>query len=414
MSNNPIQDKHIVLGVTGGIAAYKAADLTSRLVKAGGKVDVIMTENARQFVTPLTLQALTHRPVVTEMFSLLAESEIGHVSLAKKADILLVVPATANTIAKLALGVADNMLTTTALATSAPIIIAPSMESAMWAHSATQQHISVLRDRGATIIGPAEGRLASGAMGLGRMSEPVDIYDMVRLILARQGDLRGRTLLVTAGGTQEPIDPVRFIGNHSSGKMGYAVAEAARDRGAEVTLVSAPTALPAPAGVTLHRVKTAREMADAVMLRLEASDALIMAAAVADYHPVQAVQQKIKKEDQADLTLPLARTPDILTEVARWREDRPLPVVVGFAAETQNLLANAQEKLRRKRLDMIVANDVTAEGSGFGTDTNQVTLIGMNGLTETLPLLSKYEVAHRILDHVRELLGSSQRVRKEE
>ena len=373
-----------------------------------------MTENAQQFVTPLTFQALTHRPVVTEMFSLLAESEIGHVSLAKKADMLLVVPATANTIAKLALGVADNMLTTTALATSAPIIIAPSMESAMWAHSATQQHISVLRDRGATIVGPAEGRLASGAIGPGRMSEPVEIYDMVRLILARQGDLRGRTLLVTAGGTQEPIDPVRFIGNHSSGKMGYAVSEAARDRGAEVTLVSAPTALPTPAGVTLHRVQTAREMTDAVMLRLEATDVLIMAAAVADYRPVQAVQHKIKKEDQSDLTLPLARTPDILTEVARWREDRPLPVVVGFAAETQNLLANAREKLRRKRLDMIVANDVTAEGSGFGTDTNQVTLIGMNGLMETLPLLSKYEAAHRILDHVRELLGSPQGVRKEE
>ena len=414
MAYNPIQDKQIVLGVTGGIAAYKAVDLTSRLIKAGAQVDVIMTESAQQFVTPLTFQALTHRPVVTEMFSLLAETEIGHVSLAKRADVLVVAPATANTVAKLALGLADNMLTTTALATSAPIVIAPAMEPAMWTNPATQQHISVLQNRGATIVGPAEGRLASGATGLGRMSEPAEIYDAVRLILARQGDLRGRTLLVTAGGTQEAIDPVRFIGNHSSGKMGYAVAEAARDRGAEVTLVSAPTALPTPAGVTLHRVKTAREMAEAVMLRLEESDVLIMAAAVADYRPVQAVQQKIKKEDQEDLTIPLVRNPDILTEVARWREDRPLPVVVGFAAETQNLLANAQDKLRRKRLDMIVANDVTAEGSGFGTDTNQATLIGLNGLIETLPLLSKHEVAHRLLDQVWELLGASQGVRKED
>ena len=414
MAYNPIQDKQIVLGVTGGIAAYKAVDLTSRLIKAGAQVDVIMTESAQQFVTPLTFQALTHRPVVTEMFSLLAETEIGHVSLAKRADVLVVAPATANTVAKLALGLADNMLTTTALATSAPFVIAPAMEPAMWTNPATQQHISVLQNRGATIVGPAEGRLASGATGLGRMSEPAEIYDAVRLILARQGDLRGRTLLVTAGGTQEAIDPVRFIGNHSSGKMGYAVAEAARDRGAEVTLVSAPTALPTPAGVTLHRVKTAREMAKAVMLRLEESDVLIMAAAVADYRPVQAVQQKIKKEDQEDLTIPLVRNPDILTEVARWREDRPLPVVVGFAAETQNLLANAQDKLRRKRLDMIVANDVTAEGSGFGTDTNQATLIGLNGLIETLPLLSKHEVAHRLLDQVWELLGASQGVRKED
>ncbi len=404
MVYNPFQDKHIVLGVTGGIAAYKAAELTSRLVKAGALIDVIMTDNAQEFVAPLTFQALTHRPVVTDMFTLVAETEIGHVSLAKRADALVVAPATANTIARLALGLADNMLTTTALATRAPMVIAPAMESAMWLNPVTQQHTRALQERGAIIVGPAEGRLASGASGPGRMAEPVEIFDATRLVLARNGDLKGRTILVTAGGTQEPIDPVRFIGNRSSGKMGYAVAEAARDRGAAVILISGPTSLPAPAGVTLHSISTAEEMARAVTLNIDGTDALIMAAAVADYRPAQAEKQKIKKDAQEGLTLSLVRNPDILARVADWREDRPLPLVVGFAAETQDLLANAQGKLQRKRMDMIVANDVTAANSGFGTDTNQVTLIRADGSVEALPLLSKIEVAHRILDEVCKLL----------
>ena len=405
--HNPFQDRHIVLGVTGGIAAYKAAELTSRLVKAGATVDVIMTDNAQEFVAPLTFQALTHRPVVTEMFALLAETEIGHVTLAKRAEALVIAPATANTIAKLALGLADNMLTTTALATTAPMIIAPAMESAMWLNAITQQHTRTLRERGAVIVGPAEGRLASGASGPGRMAEPIEIFDAVRLVLARSGDLRGRTIVVSAGGTQEPIDPVRFIGNRSSGKMGYAIAEAARDRGAEVILISGPTALPAPAGVTVLNVNTADEMARAVLLNIDGADALIMAAAVADFRPVQAEKQKIKKEAQEGLTLSLVRNPDILARVAERRENRPLPLVIGFAAETQDLIANAQEKLRHKRMDMIVANDVAAADSGFGTDTNQVTLLRADGHVEALPLMSKFEVAHRILDEVCRLLGAA-------
>ena len=319
MAYNPIQSKQIVLGITGGIAAYKAAELASRLVKAGALVDVIMTENARQFVAPLTFQALTHRPVVIEMFALLAETEIGHVSLAKRADVMVIAPATANTIAKLALGLADNMLTTTALALSAPLLVAPAMEAAMWANPATQGHVAALQARGVTFVGPTEGRLASGASGLGRMAEPADIYQAINLLLARHGDLGGKTILVTAGGTQEPIDPVRFIGNRSSGKMGYAVAEAARDRGAAVILISAPSSLPAPLGVTFCPVNTAQEMAHAVMTHLPESDVLIMAAAVADYRPRHFVEQKIKKEAQGDLGIVLVRNPDILAEVAHWR-----------------------------------------------------------------------------------------------
>lgn len=405
MVYNPFQGKRIVLGVTGGIAAYKAVELSSRLVKAGARVDVIMTDNAQEFVAPLTFQALTHRPVVTKMFALLDETEIGHVSLGKQADVLVVAPATANTIAKLALGLADNMLTTTALATTAPMVIAPAMESAMWLNAVTQQHTRTLAGRGAAIVGPGEGVLASGASGPGRMAEPMEIFEAIRLVLARKGDLRGRTILVTAGGTRESIDPVRFIGNHSSGKMGYAIAAAARDRGAEVILISAPTALPGPAGVAIHNIDSAEEMARAVLLNVDGSDALIMAAAVADYRPAQAEKQKIKKDTQEGLTLSLVRNPDILARVADWREHRALPLVVGFAAETQDLLANAREKLHRKGMDMIVANDVTAADSGFGTDTNQVTLMRTDGSVDALPLLSKHEVAHRILDEVIRLWG---------
>jgi phosphopantothenoylcysteine decarboxylase/phosphopantothenate--cysteine ligase len=397
-----LRNKHIVLGITGGIAAYKAAEVASRLVKAGATVDVVMTEAAIKFVAPLTFQALTHRPVVTEMFTLLGETEIGHVSLAQWADLLIIAPATANTIAKLAAGLADSMLTATALGTQVPILLAPAMETRMWENPLTQGNIARLQEaQDVTMVGPGVGRLASGGVGPGRMAEPVEIVDWVRIILGRGGGLAGQRVVVTTGGTQEPIDPVRFVGNHSSGKMGYALALAARDRGAEVTLVSAPTALPAPTGVRLVGVQTAQEMYQAVLETLPESDALIMAAAVADYRPAEAVVHKIKK-GEGGLELTLVRTTDILAEVATQRAELGCPrVVVGFAAETQDLVANAQAKLEAKRLDLMVANDAR---QAMGADVNQVTLLDASGGVEELPLLPKDEVAERVMDRVVELL----------
>ena len=396
-----LRDKQIVLGITGGIAAYKAADVASRLVKAGATVDVVMTEAATQFVTPLTFQALTHRPVITEMFALLRETEIGHVSLAQRADLLVIAPATANTIAKLAAGLADNMLTATALDTQAPILLAPAMETGMWENPLTQDNMARLQNtRDVTVVGPGVGRLASGGVGSGRMAEPAEIVDWARVILGRGGSLAGQRVVVTTGGTQEPIDPVRFIGNHSSGKMGYALALAARDRGAQVTLVSAPTALPAPVGVQLVAVQTAQEMRQTVLAALPESDVLIMAAAVADYRPAVAVAHKIKK-GETGLELNLVRTTDILAEVATRRAGLGRPRVVGFAAETQDLVANAQAKLKAKRLDLMVANDAR---QAMGADVNQVTLLDASGGIEELPLLPKDEVAERVMDRVVELL----------
>lgn len=397
-----LKNKHIVLGITGGIAAYKAAEVASRLVKAGATVDVVMTEAATRFVTPLTFQALTHRPVITEMFALLRETEIGHVSLAQRADLLIIAPATANTIAKLAAGLADNMLTATALDTRAPILLAPAMETGMWENPLTQDNLARLQEmRDITVVGPGVGRLASGGVGPGRMAEPAEIVDWARIILGRKGPLAGQQVVVTTGGTREPIDPVRFIGNHSSGKMGYALALAARDRGAKVTLVSAPTALPAPVGVQQVSVQTAQEMGQAVLAVLPESDALIMAAAVADYRPVEAAAHKIKKSE-AGLELQLVRTTDILAEVAVRRAELGRPrVVVGFAAETRDLVANAQAKLKAKRLDLMVANDAR---QAMGADVNQVTLLDAGGGVEELPLLPKEEVAERVMERVVELL----------
>jgi phosphopantothenoylcysteine decarboxylase/phosphopantothenate--cysteine ligase len=389
-----LKDKSIILGVTGGIAAYKAAALCSHLVKAGAVVDVILTQAACEFIAPLTFQALTHRPVVTEMFSLLAETEIGHVSLAKRADLLVIAPATANTIAKLAAGLADNMLTTTALATNAPILLAPAMESQMWANPLTQANVDRLHQlRDMTLVGPAEGRLASGASGVGRMVEPEEILDAACWILGRKGPLAGRRVVVTAGGTREPLDPIRFIGNHSSGQMGYALARAARDRGAELTLIST-TGAPGPFGSQLVAVETAAEMRQAVLQALPETDILLMAAAVADFHPVRISEQKIKKGEDG-MVLELGRTVDILAQVAaRRRVDQ---VLVGFAAETENLLENARQKLDRKKLDLIVANDAR---QAMGASSNQVTLIAADGWVEELPLLPKDEVAGRVLDRV--------------
>ncbi|HNS51772.1 MAG TPA: bifunctional phosphopantothenoylcysteine decarboxylase/phosphopantothenate--cysteine ligase CoaBC [Anaerolineae bacterium] len=394
-----LQGKSIVLGVTGGIAAYKAAALCSHLVQAGAQVDVILTDAAREFVAPLTFQALTHRPVVTEMFALLAETEIGHVSLAKRADLMIIAPATANTIAKLAAGMADNLLTTTALATRAPILIAPAMESQMWTNPLTQANVARLcQARDVVVVGPGEGRLASGASGPGRMAEPDEILDAACWVLAREGPLAGREVVITAGGTMEPLDPVRVLANRSSGKMGYALARAARDRGAEVTLIST-TGRPAPHGARLVEVGTAADMEGAVLAALPTADVLLMAAAVADYRPAFVADQKMKKGERG-MVLELVRTSDILLKVAGLRRDGQ--VIAGFAAETEHVVENAREKLERKRLDLIVANDARL---AMGSDLNQVTLIDAGGHAEALPLLSKEDVAERILDRVGALLA---------
>ncbi|MCJ7575620.1 MAG: bifunctional phosphopantothenoylcysteine decarboxylase/phosphopantothenate--cysteine ligase CoaBC [Dehalococcoidia bacterium] len=392
-----LRSKTIVLGVTGGIAAYKAAEIASQLTQAGAKVNVIMTEEAVQFISAVTFRALTGRPVVTEMFDLASEFSIEHVSLAKAADIVVIAPTTANIIAKLAAGIADEMLCCTVLATKAPVLIAPAMETNMYTNPITQENLSKLRARDFVIVGPATGWLASGKVGLGRLADINDIIGSVRQVLGRGGDLTGRHIVVTAGGTQEPVDPVRYLSNRSSGKMGYALAEAARDRGAKVTLISAPTSLPEPVGVNVIRVCTAEEMRQAVENVTLQADSLIMAAAVADYRPRKRAKDKIKK-GKAGLTLELECTSDILGTV---KGDF---IKVGFAAESSNVLENARAKLKQKRLDLVVANDITASDSGFGTDTNRVTIIDRKGKIDSLPLLSKREVADRVLDQVAALL----------
>jgi phosphopantothenoylcysteine decarboxylase/phosphopantothenate--cysteine ligase len=400
-----LKGRKVVVGVSGGIAAYKAADLTSRLVQAGAQVDVVMTPAAAEFVRPLTFQALTHRPVALEMFSLWQETEIGHVSLGKRADLMVIAPATASTLAKLAHGLADNMLTTTALACRGPILLAPAMESGMWANPATVANMEVLGRRGYFSVGPDSGRLASGAEGVGRMSEPDAILDAARWVLGRNGPLAGKKVVVTAGGTREAIDPVRFVGNHSSGKMGFALASAARDRGAEVTLVHGPVARTVPHGVRAMAVESAEQMQAAVLDAAVDAAAIIMAAAVADYRPKAAAEHKIKKT-QGEMALELVRTPDILAAVTTRRAQSGSPrVVIGFAAETCNVLENAREKLTRKGLDLIVANDVLAADSGFGVDTNRVILIDAGGGAASLPLMSKQAVAEAVLDRLAALLG---------
>jgi len=388
-----LRDKSIVLGVTGSIAAYKAAEIASQLTQSGAKVNVILTEEAVQFVSPITFRAITGSPVVTGMFDLTSEFSIEHVSLAKAADIVVVAPATANIIAKLAAGIADDMLCCTVLATKAPVLIAPAMETNMYTNPVTRDNLAKLETRGFVTIGPATGWLASGKEGLGRLADVNDIINSICHVLDRAADLTGRHIVVTAGGTQEPIDPVRYICNRSSGKMGYAVAETARDRGARVTLITAPTSLPEPVDIDIIRVGTAEEMRQAVENVSSRTDALIMAAAVADYRPKKTARGKIKRGN-AGLTLELECTPDILASV------KGNFIKVGFAAETSNLVENARGKLKQKRLDFIVANDITASDSGFGTDTNRVTIIDRKGKVDRLPLLTKQEVANKVLDRV--------------
>lgn len=404
---DPLHDRTIVLGVSGSIACYKAVELASRLVKAGARVDVVMTANATRFVTPLCFRAITHRPVVDDLWDPASELTIEHVGLAKRADAILIAPATANLLARLALGFAEDALQTTVLDSRAPLVIAPAMEGEMYTAPTTQEHIGHLRERGATIVGPEEGRLASGLSGRGRLADPETILGTLRQVLARGGDLAGRRLVISAGGTQEPIDPVRIITNRSSGKMGFALAEAARDRGARVTLIATPTtaALTPPFGTAVVRVGTAREMHEAVRAAVAAADALIMAAAVSDYRVANPATQKIKKRGAAadGLSIALVPNPDILAET-------PGDFVrVGFAAESEDLLANAGQKLLKKDLDLIVANDISRAGSGFGSDTNRVTLLGRDGGPEELPLLAKRAVADAILDRVVALLAGRER-----
>ncbi len=392
------QGKNVVLGVTGSIAAYKAVDIASKLTQKGITVDVVMTKAAREFVTALTFRSITHRPVVTDMFDLASEFSVEHVALAEKADVVVIAPATANTIAKLAAGIADEMICSTVLATKAPVIVAPAMDAGMWQNAVTQENINRLRSRGFIIVGPGYGRLASGLVGMGRLIENEEILGTIFQVLGRKGDLANRQVVVSAGGTQEPIDLVRFVGNRSSGKMGYAMAEAARDRGAVVTLVTGPTALPPPPGIDIMQVWTAAQMRDAVLKATAAADVLIMSAAVADYRPATVAEGKIKREAET-LTLEMVKTSDILGEV------KGDIIKVGFAAESSDVINRGTEKLKRKHLDLIVVNDITAKDSGFDADTNRVAFIDRGGKVEQLPLMLKSEVAHKILDRVAALLA---------
>ena len=409
MPENYLAQKNILLGVTGSIAVYKAADLASKLTQAGALVDVILTPAATEFISPLTFQSVTGRPAFTDKALWGAQAHVLHVGLGHSAHMLVIAPATANTIARLAAGIADNLLVLSALSfgpgtSERPLLIAPAMDGGMLNHPATQANLELLGQRGAVIIGPEEGHLASGLEARGRMTEPAVLLGHIRYLLTRQGPLKGRRVVVTAGGTQEPIDPVRMIANHSSGKQGYALAQAALDSGAEVTLISAPVSLLPPQGVEFLPVTTAAEMEAAVLNACQTGDVLLMAAAVADFRPSRAAAQKLKKRTGVP-TLELEPTPDILSGVSAQRgKIDQLKLVVGFAAETEDLLANAAAKLKAKGLDLIVANDVAGSASGFGVDTNQVTLLFPDGSTESLPLLPKSEVADRVIAEVIQLL----------
>ena len=397
--SGPFAGKRLLLGVTGSIAAYKAVDLASKLTQAGAEVDVLMTYSATRFVTPLTFRSVTHRAVVSDLFDERSPEAVEHVALAKAADALIVAPATAHMVAKLALGLADDPISVTALATEAPLIVAPAMDANMWSAPAVQRNAQTLAERGAVIVGPERGRLASGLTGWGRLAETEELLGRIAQTLGANGDLAGRVVVVSAGGAQEPIDPVRVVTNRSSGKMGYAVAEAARDRGADVVLITAPTALEAPAGVRVVRVETSEQIRAAVHEEAADADALVMAAAVADYRPSDPSERKIKRDRSASLTIEMERTEDIIAEAP------PVPARVAFAAESDDLLANARAKLRAKGVHLVVANDVTLDGSGFGADANKAWLVDEHG-DEELPLLPKYDVAMAILDRVASLLAS--------
>ncbi len=396
-----LSGKRITLGVTGSIAAYKAVGLASSLVQAGAVVDVAMTESATRFIQPLSFQAITHRPVFVDLWGPGMETDIAHVTLGRESALIVIVPATANMLAKLAHGQADDPVSVTVLAARCPVIVAPAMDAGMFTHPATVSNVATLRERGVIVVDPEEGHLASGLTGLGRLASPERVMDSIRAGLGASGDLAGRRLLVTAGGTQESIDPVRYITNHSSGKMGYAIAEAARDRGASVVLVSTPTALREPGGMTVVPVRTAAEMLAAITTRYDTLDALVMTAAVADFRVEAAAGHKIKR-GETSLDLRLVPNPDLLAATAGLTSGTVRPVRVGFAAETQDLVAHASEKLARKSLDLIVANDV--RGDVFGSDSNQVTLLWSDGRHTDLPRMAKTVVAEQVLDAIGDLL----------
>ncbi len=396
-----LTDRNIVLGVTGSIAVYKAVDLASKLTQARAVLNTIMTPEASKFVAPITFQGVSGRRPYWDMWDANNDLAEAHIALARQAELLVIAPATATVIARLALGLAEEMVSLTALATRAPLMVCPAMDSQMFEHPATQEHLHTLRSRGIQIVGPEEGRLASGQVGRGRLSEVDTIIGWIRHVLGKDGDLAGKKVVVTAGGTHEAIDPVRFVGNSSSGKMGFALAEAARDRGANVVLVSGPSALPDPVAVEIVRVRRAAEMRDAVIAGCADADILIMAAAVADYQPAETVRDKIKRRQSETLSIPLVPTPDILAEVGV----RAGLIKVGFAAESQDLLENARQKIEAKHLDLIVANDITASDAGFATDNNRVVILDRGGRKEELPLMPKYDVAWHILDRIVSLLA---------
>jgi len=389
----------IVLGVTGSIAAYKSVSLLRALMREGATVDVVMTQSATKFVTPLTFEVLSGRPVTTDLFE--AHQEMKHLLLPEQADAIMVAPATANFLAKAAVGIGDDLLSTMLLTAQCPLICAPAMDGGMWNHQTVVEHVRTLRARGVVVVDPEDGPLASGRVGQGRLAEETRMLDAVRSALAPKRDWQGHRILVSAGPTQEPIDPVRYISNRSSGKMGYAIAEAAHKRGAQVVLVSGPTSLSAPRGVEIVPVATAEEMTKALITRLSWSTVVIMSAAVADYRPKHPASQKLKKRDKTTTVLELERTTDILSMLSSQKTSQ---LVIGFAAETNDFVAHAKEKLVSKHLDLIVANDVTRPGAGFGSDDNAATLIDRNGLVTELPLKSKRGLADDILDAARRLL----------
>lgn len=413
---NPLKDKRIVLGVSGSIACYKSADLASKLAQQGALVDVILSQSAQNFVSPLTFQSVTGRRAYTDDDLWGNDAHVLHVGLAHEADLLAVVPTTANTMTKLACGISDTLLTVTALAATCPLLVAPAMDGGMFTHPTTQQNLATLRERGATIIGPEIGHLASGLVAAGRMTEPMEILGTMRHLLARGGLLAGKKVVVTAGGTREAIDPVRFITNHSSGRQGFALAQAALDAGAAVTLITT-AGLPRPSGATRVDVDSAQQMADAVLAECKDADVLLMAAAVGDFRPAQQAEQKIKKEAGSLNAIELVRNPDILVQVKQQREQINRPtVVVGFAAETQDLLANAQRKVIKKGLDFIVANDVSAADAGFGVATNRVTILDAGDdpstpRTDALPLMSKSAVAEEVVARVVTVLEQKRRIK---
>ena len=389
--------REVVLGVTGGIAAYKSAEIVSRLRHLGAHVHVIMTKNATEFVSPLTFRTLSANPVVTDTFAAPEYWNVEHVALAKLAEVFVVAPATANILAKMAAGIADDMLSTTLLATKAPILVAPAMNTGMWTAPATRENIRILRERGVRMIGPDSGMLACGDEGAGRMSEPEAIVEEIGRILTGGKDYAGKRVLVTAGATRERLDPVRFLTNDSSGKMGFAIAQAARDRGADVTVVYGSVFVPLPEGVRLIPVESATDLMDTMMKECPDQDVIIQAAAVADYRPEIRESEKIKKKGGDRLVLSLVQNPDVARAVGEIR--KPGQTLVGFAAETEHLYDNARRKLDSKNLDMIVANDVTLPGAGFNTDTNIAALITRDG-TEELPIQTKRKLADRILDEI--------------